>query len=65
MRRIFGDLGTMCLGIAAILIASVIISFGTVEGPRLAPVIGSTVLIAVGVILRLLSEETGEPESGG
>ena len=29
MRKILGDLGTMCLGIAAILIASVIISFGT------------------------------------
>ena len=64
MERIFGDLGTMRLGIATILIASVIINCGTVEGPKLAPVIGFTVLIAVGVILRLLSEESSEPASG-
>jgi hypothetical protein len=63
MRGIFGDLGTMCLGISAILIAAVIISFGTDEGPRLAPVIGSAVLIVTGVALRVLSGDTNNATS--
>ena len=59
MRRILGDLGTMCLGIAAILIASVIISLGADEGPQLVPIGGSLLLGVVGVILRLLSGDVG------
>ena len=43
MTKIYGDLGTMCLGIAAILIASVITSIGTDEGPQLVPIVGSLV----------------------
>ena len=55
MRRIFGDLGTMCLGITAILIASVIISIGAFEGPQAEPIIGFVVLGVTGVVLRVLS----------
>ena len=55
MRRIFGDLGTMCLGITAILIASVIISIGVSEGPQPEPIIGFVVLGVTGVVLRVLS----------
>ena len=58
MRKILGDLGTMFLGISAILIASVIISLGTNEGPRLVPIGGALLLGVVGVILRLLSGDT-------
>ena len=57
MRRIFGDLGTMCLGVSAILIAGVIFSIGTEEGPQLAPVIGCVVVGATGVILRMLGRD--------
>lgn len=59
MRRIFSELGTMCLGVTAILIAAVIISIGTDEGPQLAPVIGFVVMGATGVILRILGRDAG------
>lgn len=60
MKKIFGDLGTMCLGISAILIAAVIISFGTNEGPRLAPIVGSGILVATGIGLRVLGDEPAD-----
>ncbi len=65
MRKILGDLGTMCLGITAILIASVIISIGTDEGPQLVSIVGSLGLGVVGVILRMLSSDTGNTVDGG
>ena len=54
MRKILGDLGTMCLGVAAILIAAVIISIGTDEGPHLVAIIGFMTLLVAGVVLRIL-----------
>ena len=63
MRKIFGDLGTMCLGVSAILIAAVIISFGAGEGPQLAPVAGAVVLMAAGIVLRVLGD--GSPDGNG
>ena len=60
MRKILGDLGTMCLGITAILVASVIISIGTDEGPQLVSIAGFLVLGIVGVILRMLGSDAGE-----
>ena len=54
MRKILGDLGTMCLGVAAILIAAVIISIGTAEGPHLVAIIGFMTLLIAGVVLRIL-----------
>ena len=60
MRKIVGDLGTMCLGISAILIAAVIISFGTTEGPQLAPVVGAAVLVATGIVLRVVGDGPAE-----
>ena len=57
MRKILGDLGTMCLGITAILIASVIISIGAGAGPQLVSIAGLLVLGVSGVILRMLSQE--------
>ncbi len=64
MRRIFSDLGTMCLGITAILIAAVIISIGTDAGPQLAPVIGFVVVGATGVTLRMIGTEAGRSSDG-
>ena len=64
MRRIFSDLGTMCLGVTAILIAAVIISIGTDEGPQLAPVIGFVVVGATGVTLRMIGNEAGGSPNG-
>ena len=55
MRKILGDLGTMCLGVTAIMIAAVTISLGTDEGPQMAPVAGFIVLGATWVVLRILS----------
>ena len=60
MKKIFGDLGTMCLGISAILIAAVIISFGTAEGPRLAPIVGSGTLVGTGIGLHVLGDEPAD-----
>ncbi len=60
MSKILGDLGTMCLGVAAILIAAVIISFGTDEGPQLVAVIGFVILLVVGVVLRILGNGSVE-----
>lgn len=54
MRKMLGDLGTMCLGVAAILIAAVIISIGTDAGPQLVAAIGAVVLTIMGVSLRVL-----------
>ncbi len=65
MRKIFGDLGTMCLGITAILIASVIISIGTYEGPKLVSIVGSIGLGVVGIILRMLSSDSDNTVDGG
>ena len=59
MRKILGDLGTMCLGVTAILIAAVIISIGTDEGPQLAPAIGFVVLGVTGVVLRIFGDGAG------
>ena len=64
MRKILGDLGTMCLGIAAILIASVIISLGTAEGPQAAPAIGFAVLIVAGVVLRVIGDDASTSVEG-
>ena len=64
MRRIFSDLGTMCLGVTAILIAGVIISIGTDEGPQLAPVIGFVVVGATGVTLRMIGTEASGSSDG-
>ena len=64
MKRIFSDLGTMCLGVTAILIAAVIISIGTDEGPQLAPVIGFVVVGATGITLRLIGSDVGESPDG-
>ena len=60
MRRIFSDLGTMCLGVAAILIAAVIISIGTDEGPQLVAVIGFMTLLIGGVVLRILGSASAD-----
>ena len=60
-----GDLGTMCLGITAILIASVIISIGTYEGPKLVSIVGSIGLGVVGIILRMLSSDSDNTVDGG
>ena len=65
MRKIFGDLGTMCLGITAILIASVIISIGTYEGPKLVSIVGSIGLGVVGIILRMLSSDSDNTVDNG
>ena len=65
MRKILGDLGTMCLGITAILIASVIISIGTYEGPKLVSIVGSIGLGVVGIILRMLSSDSDNTVDGG
>ena len=65
MRKILGDLGTMCLGITAILIASVIISIGTYEGPKLVSIVGSIGLGVVGIILRMLSSDIGNTVDDG
>ena len=65
MRKILGDLGTMCLGITAILIASVIISIGTYEGPKLVSIVGSIGLGVVGIILRMLSSDSDSTVDGG
>ena len=65
MRKIFGDLGTMCLGITAILIASVIISIGTYEGPKLVSIVGSIGLGVVGIILRMLGSDPGNTVDDG
>ena len=65
MKKIFGDLGTMCLGITAILIASVIISLGTDEGPQLVSVVGSLGLGVLGVVLRMVSNDAGDSVGGG
>ncbi len=54
MRRIFSDLGTMCLGVPAILIAAVIVSIGTDEGPHLVAIIGFMTLLISGVVHRIL-----------
>ena len=51
-----GDLGTMCLGVAAILIAAVIISIGTDDGPQLVTEIGAVALTIMGVVLRDLGD---------
>ena len=64
MRKILGDLGTMCLGITAILIASVIISIGTYEGPKLVSIVGSIGLGVVGIILRMLSSDSDNTVDG-
>ena len=64
MRRIFSDLGTMCLGVIAILIAGVIISIGTDEGLQLAPVIGFVILGVTGVVLRMMSNDAGGSPEG-
>lgn len=64
MRRIFSDLGTMCLGVTAILIAGVIISIGKDAGPQSAPVIGFVVLGVTGVILRMLGRDAGGSANG-
>ena len=58
MRKILGDLGTMCLGVAAILIAAVIISIGADEGPQPSAVFGFVILLVVGVVLRILGNES-------
>ncbi len=55
MRKMLGDMGTMCLGVAAILIAAVIISIGTDAGPQLVVAIGAVVLTMLGVVLHVLS----------
>ena len=60
MRKILGDLGTMCLGVAAILIAAVIISLGADEGPQPAAVIGFVILLVVGVVLRILGDGSAD-----
>ena len=65
MRKILGDLGTMCLGITAILIASVIIRIGTYEGPKLVSIVGSIGLGVVGIILRMLSSDSDNTVDGG
>ncbi len=65
MRKIFSDLGTMCLGVTAILIAGVIISIGADAGPRFAPVIAFVVMGATGVALRLVGNEAEKPPDGG
>ena len=56
MRKMVGDLGTMCLGLAAILIAAVIISIGTDEGLQLVTAIGAVALTIMGVALRALGD---------
>ena len=56
MRKMLGDLGTMCLGVAAILIAAVIISIGTDDGPQLVTGIGAVALTIMGVVLRALGD---------
>ena len=65
MRKILGDLGTMFLGISAILIASVIISIGTYEGPKLVSIVGSIGLGVVGIILRMLSSDPDNTVDNG
>ena len=55
MKKMFGDLGTMCLGVAAILIAAVIISIGTDAGPQPVVALGAVVLTIMGVGMRVLS----------
>ena len=64
MRTIFSDLGTMCLGVTAILISAVIISIGTDAGPQLAPVIGFVVVGATGATLRMIGAEAGGSSDG-
>ena len=49
-------MGTMCLGVAAILIAAVIISIGTDDGPQLVTEIGAVALTIMGVVLRALGD---------
>ena len=60
MRRIFSDLGTMCLGVAAILIAAVVISIGTDEGPQLVAIIGFMTLLISGAVLRILGNGSAD-----
>ena len=60
MRKIFGDLGTMCLGVAAILIAAVIISIGADEGPQPVAIIGFMTLLIAGVVLRILGDRSAD-----
>ena len=62
MRKIFGDLGTMCLGVSAILIAALIVSFGMAEGAQLAPVLGAVILLAAGIVLRVLGDGSARGE---
>ena len=56
MRKILGDLGTMCLGVTAVLIAAVIISIGTDEGIQLVSVIGSLIMGLAGIGLRIAGD---------
>lgn len=60
MRKMLGDLGTMCLGVAAILIAAVIISIGTDEGPQLVTATGALALTILGVVLRVSGNDTND-----
>ncbi len=46
----------MCLGVAAILIAAVIIRIGTDEGPQPVVIVGFVILLVVGVVLRVLGD---------
>ena len=59
MKKILGDLGTMFLGVTAILIAALIISLGTDEGPQLLSVVGSLGLGIAGIVLRMLGDGGG------
>ena len=59
MKKILGDLGTMFLGVTAILIAALIISLGTDEGPQLMSVVGSLGLGIAGIVLRMLGDGGG------
>ena len=50
----------MCLGVTAILIAAVIVSIGTDEGPQAVVITGFVILLVVGVVLRVLGTESAE-----
>ncbi len=63
MRKILGDLGTMCLGVTAILIAAVIISIGAGGGLQLVSVVGSVLMGLAGIGLRIVGDGGGSDDA--
>ena len=60
-RNVIGELGTMFLGVTAILIASVIIAIGSGESVT-AQVVGLLFTGTLGVVLRILGKGDKVPE---